>query len=296
MPPVHQFGGQWTEDKLKQLQKYLHAYLTIFKRNKKASWFQTMYVDAFAGTGNRSYEDTSEAASIPLFPDEADVKGFQAGSVRIALDIEPGFDHYLFIEQNPTYAQELEQLREEFPKKHHHIRVVPGDANQVLIDWCAHTNWQTHRAVVFLDPYGMQVEWATLEALASTRAVDLWILFPLGQGINRLLTKKAPPEGALADKLTRTFGTSEWREAFYRSPGQQTMFDIEERNEKVATFESIAAFFVERLKQIFSGVAENSRSLYNSKNVPIYLLCFASANPKGAPTAIKIAQHILQST
>jgi hypothetical protein len=35
--------------------------------------------------------------------------------------------------------------------------------------------------------------------------------------------------------------------------------------------------------------------LLNSQNTPLYLLCFASANPKGAPTAIKIAQHILKS-
>jgi hypothetical protein len=41
---------------------------------------------------------------------------------------------------------------------------------------------------VFLDPYGMQVEWSTIEALAATKAVDLWYLFPLGVGVARLLT------------------------------------------------------------------------------------------------------------
>jgi len=31
----------------------------------------------------------------------------------------------------------------------------------------------------------MQVDWTTLEAVASTQAIDIWILFPLGIGVNR---------------------------------------------------------------------------------------------------------------
>lgn len=45
------------------------------------------------------------------------------------------------------------------------------------------------RAVVFLDPFGMQVEWRTIERIGQTKAIDLWILFPLGVAVNRFLTK-----------------------------------------------------------------------------------------------------------
>jgi hypothetical protein len=45
---------------------------------------------------------------------------------------------------------------------------------------------------------------------------------------------------------------------------------------------------------VFKGVANNPLPLYNSKNNPLYLLCFAAGNPKGAPTAVKIAQDILK--
>jgi hypothetical protein len=41
-------------------------------------------------------------------------------------------------------------------------------------------------------------------------------------------------------------------------------------------------------------VAESPLSLQNSKGTPIYSLCFAAGNPKGAPTAVKIAQDILR--
>ena len=47
----HEFGGPWTAKKLETVKKYLSAYTTIFKNNLRAQYFQTIYVDAFAGTG-----------------------------------------------------------------------------------------------------------------------------------------------------------------------------------------------------------------------------------------------------
>jgi three-Cys-motif partner protein len=68
------------------------------------------------------------------------------------------------------------------------IQIRPGDANVEIQELCK-KDWSSHRAVLFLDPYGMQVEWKTIEAIAATKAIDLWLLFPLGIGVNRLLTK-----------------------------------------------------------------------------------------------------------
>jgi hypothetical protein len=48
------------------------------------------------------------------------------------------------------------------------------------------------------------------------------------------------------------------------------------------------------LKTVFAQVVPNPLILTNSKGVPIYLLCFAAGNPKGAPTAVKIAKDILK--
>jgi three-Cys-motif partner protein len=58
-------------------------------------------------------------------------------------------------------------------------------ANTFLQAWSRRTDWTRTRAVVFLDPYGMAVEWRTIAATAATRAIDLWILFPVGTGVNR---------------------------------------------------------------------------------------------------------------
>ena len=156
-------------------------------------------------------------------------------------------------------------------------------------------NWHNSRAVVFLDPYGMAVDWKTIEALAATKAVDLWVLLPVGQAINRLLTRQRIPEGAWADRLTRFFGTEEWKNAFYGRPLRMSLFDsLQTEYEKEADFEEIGAFFSERLEAEFEMVANNPLVLRNSKNVPLYQLFFAAANPRGAPTAVNIANHILR--
>ena len=289
----HQFGGPWTEEKLTRLTKYLSAYTTIFASNPKAATLKTLYVDAFAGTGYRSSSET-EPLTLTLFEDE-EAKAFQRGSATIALETVPSFDTYLFIDEAPEHVHELEALKQQFPDKAKKVSVIQEEANTFLARWCQETDWRTHRAVVFLDPYGMEVAWSTIAGLAQTKAVDLWILFPLGQGVNRLLTRSHPPTGAWADRLTRVFGTDEWRESFYKPSVQGTLFESEGNLKKEADFQKIGAFFVSRLETVFAKVAPNPLPLRNSKNVPIYLLCFASANPRGAPTAVKIASHILRA-
>jgi rhodanese-related sulfurtransferase len=65
--------------------------------------------------------------------------------------------------------------------------LIGGEANLEIRRICSTMDWQEWRTVPFLDPYGMQVEWQTLEAIAQTRAIDLWLLVPLGIAINRML-------------------------------------------------------------------------------------------------------------
>lgn len=56
----------------------------------------------------------------------------------------------------------------------------------------------------------------------------------------------------------------------------------------------MAQFVNQRLGTVFAEVAPNPRLLYNSRNNPIFLLCFAAANEVGAPTAVKIAKGLLE--
>jgi three-Cys-motif partner protein len=291
----HRFGGRWTNEKLERVRKYLLEYTKIFEGNERARYFTTIYVDAFAGTGSRIASKSSRTQDPMLeFEDDSDREEFLKGSARIALEIEPPFKKYLFVERSAKRAKELEQLKADYPDKASSIEIKPGDANTLLKTWCKNFDRVKNRAVVFLDPYGMQVDWDLLVAIANTQAIDLWVLFPLGAAVSRLLTRREQPPDEWAKALTRTFGTEEWRDTFYKRQIQQTLFGEQEFVEKDADFEQIGHFFIQRLKTIFTSVAPHYLPLRNSKGTPLYLLCFAAGNPKGAPTAVRIADYILR--
>jgi three-Cys-motif partner protein len=293
MNTSHSFGGRWTDKKLELVHKYLRAYTIIFDRNPNAQKLHTIYLDAFAGTGYRNLPSAHEE-NLLLELGEEETQDFLKGSARIALEVEPPFKEYVFIENDPDYALELEHLRNEFIPIRPNINIHNEKANPFLRAWLQRINWRTTRAVVFLDPYGMQVDWEILESIGKTKAIDLWLLFPLGVAVNRLLTKSAPPPQKWADALTRIFGTDTWQQAFYPRKKQLTLFGEEEVQAKQASFETIGQFFLQRLQNAFTAVAPNPFVLTNSKNNPLYWLYFASGNQKGAPTAVKIARDILE--
>jgi three-Cys-motif partner protein len=292
MNAFHQFGGRWTDKKLELVHKYLQAYTIIFNKNPNAQKLHTIYLDAFAGTGYRNSHPAHDE-NLLLELGEEETQDFLKGSARIALEVDPPFREYVFIENDPEYANELETLRVEFSTSRPNIQIRNENANTYLQTWLMHTNWRATRAVVFLDPYGMQVDWNIIELIGQTKSIDLWLLFPLGVAVNRLLTKSAPPRRKCADALTRIFGTDEWQQAFYPRKKQLTLFGEEEVHPKQAKFEDIGHFFLYRLQNVFTAVAPNPFVLTNSKNNPLYWLYFASGNPKGAPTAVKIAKDIL---
>lgn len=289
------FGGDWTEQKLDCVQKYLHAYTTIMNKQP----FKFAYIDAFAGTGYRELildEDENET----LFPelDSQEVVNFRQGSARNALEVKPPFKKYIFIEEDKKNYTELKKLRDEFVQKEafseDSIECIRTDANQYLTKVCnKNMNWKNNRALVFLDPFGMQVEWKTIELIADTEAIDLWLLFPIGT-VNRLLKRNGEIRQPMRKKLNLFFGDDGWFEVFYKLAHQNSLFGEEGQWEKTGNiFTEIERYFMKRLDVIFADVATNPLSLRNSKNVPLYLLCFAAGNPRGAPTAVKIAQDIL---
>jgi hypothetical protein len=90
------------------------------------------------------------------------------------------------------------------------------------------------------------------------------------------------------------FGTEDWRDQFYRPRTQPGLFDDGSKLEKNVDYDGLAGYFVGRLRLLFAGVAENPLTLRNSKKSPLFLLCFAAGNERGAPIAIRIAKHLLK--
>lgn len=290
----HVFGGDWTEEKLTRLSKYLAAYRRIFTTNPNASYFETWYVDAFAGTGSRT-ASKNEAPALSLMDEtyqDPEISGFRDGSPRKALSLDSPFDRYLFIEESKKRITELQDsIGRDFPHLASRCDLQQGDANKLLCEWCKARNWKKERAVVFLDPYGMQVEWSTVQELGGTKGIDLWYLFPLG--VARMLTHDGVIEDSWRNRLTKLFGTSDWEERFYRTDVTPTLFGDQEMLRRDATVGNIQSYINERLLTSFHAVAD-SLVLRNSKDSPLFALCFAASNERGAPTAIKIAKSILK--
>jgi three-Cys-motif partner protein len=292
---AHTFGGDWTSTKLDVLEKYLAAYTTALKDKPSADRaFRKAYIDAFAGTGYRSMRRDEDTSKNLLFPDLAATGPQQLldGSARLALKIRPRFDRYIFIERNADRCAQLGALKAEFPDLAADVRIAQGEANEEIRKICD-KDWRSHRAVLFLDPYGMQVEWQTIEAIARTAAIDLWLLFPLGIGVTRLLTRSGDIPMGWRTRLDKLLGTQDWYDEFYRVEHKPTLFGTDEERVVKATNDTIGRYFNDRLKSVFPGVAEPG-VLRNSSNCPLYLLCFAAGNENGASIALKIANHLLK--
>ncbi len=267
--PVHSFGGAWTERKLSVVRRYLETYAQALKNQS----FQRIYIDAFAGTGDRANK-RRETSSL-LSGSELDA--VMKGSARLALEVEPPFHRYVLIERVARRASALMALKEEFPRRN--IDVIEDDANVAIDRLCRTTTWRNTRGVVFLDPYGLQVTWSTLVAISRTKALDVWILFPSGMGLNRLLTKSGDIPEEWQSTLDRSLGTATWRDAFYRSEKETDFFGSRNKIVKDADPTKVQEFYLDRLRTIFPVVMNKCVRLTNSKEQTMYLLCFASANP-----------------
>jgi three-Cys-motif partner protein len=258
-----------------------------------------VYIDAFAGTGYRE-QHVARAIDYGLVFAEDELltqpepQQFLDGSARIALKVDPPFHRYTFVELDPRRAAELEKLKVDFPALAGAIEVRCGEANATIQAICRSWDRGKSRGVLFLDPFGMQVDWSTVQAVAQTRAIDVWILFPFA--VNRLLTRSPNdiPQ-AWRDRINATFGSEEWLTKFYKPRTIEDIFNGPETVvEKALPIEGLGVYYQERLQTVFPVVAPNPRILRNTRNSPLFQLFFAAANPgRGGKIALKIAQHIL---
>jgi three-Cys-motif partner protein len=232
-----------------------------------------------------------------LFPfDEDDV---HAGSAQIALRANPPFDQIYFIDQEDANVQALEKLIAK--SGHAAASVEHGDANAVLRKLCRRERWNKQRGVIFLDPFGMNVEWSTLELIAGTKALDVWFLFAFAGTVRNLPRLASRLDSTKRAAVTRVLGTDQWFDEFYKpAPASEgTLFDgltSQQPLRRTAKVDDIERYVRRRLQTIFPYV-EAPKRLKAPRNVSLFSLFFAVSNPN--KSAIKLARrgasHILKS-
>jgi three-Cys-motif partner protein len=281
--------GPWAKEKLEALAQYLNFYTTVLK--KQGHWLRgTIYVDAFAGSGLSRVRTKEKATEPPgLFvpdpdSDAAEIE-FLKGSPRVALEIKNPFTSCIFIERDPDRIAELNGLKAEYASTCA-VTVHEGDANDALQSWLASgIDWQHHRAVVFLDPFGMQVPWSTVEELAKTKAVEVIINFPLGMAIQRLLTKSGDIPQGWRMSLDAFFGSRDWHPLVYESKDDLFGPKISKVSDSGA---KLLKWYRDRLRENF-GFVSTARLIRNTRGNPLYYLIWAGPHKKG----LEGAEYIL---
>lgn len=280
---MNNFGGKWTQEKINIFLDYVPAYLKIMHSQiEKGNNWRLLYFDGFAGSG----------AIIQGCTEGEFLEG--VATRVLSINSPRGFDMYYFVESNKSYAEQLKKVvSEKFSDIRSRIHVVSEDFNKKIQDMSIYLHEpknQNVKTLAFIDPYGMDVEWASLEMLAGL-SVDMWILVPTGLGINRLLKRDGNISDEWINKLQKFLGLSQEdiRSHFYKEVITPTLFgnEISIQKEKTAV-EKAAHLYRERLQTIFPHVSE-PYAMKNSQNSTMYHFLLASRNR----TAHKIANNII---
>jgi len=265
--------GPWSEDKLALLRKYLEAYTTIMQGQR---WCRNgyHYIDAFAGTGK---------------PRARDEERYIDGSPRVALTIRYPFNSYTFIERMPWRVQRLQELKKEFPDRD--VRIREGDCNDIIkaeiVPSICYERF--NRGLIFLDPFSMDVEWPTIQEIAGTGALEIFLNFPV-MALNRTVLPNDP--NALTEaqirRMNNFWGSTEWRGDIYQQVS--TLFGTVEMKMQPTTGKRLGGLFTRRLREVFPHVTE-PLVMTNSRNAPLYCLIFAGHNVTGARIVREIFQR-----
>lgn len=279
--------GPWAAEKLDSLRRGLEYWTT---RLKNQPYWRKLYIDAFAGPGlsqvrTRPREDAEAVAPIAdLFVDPEDSHDPQEeeiiylkGSPRVALDLANPFDQYLFVDKDPERVAELEAISREYSGRRT-IDVRQGDANSILLDLLGSGfGKRSHRAYAFLDPFGLQMPWSTLQALARTGAIEVMINFPMGMAIRRMMPRSGNVPEGWGISLDTFFGSPDWRQHTYET----TQDLLGNRTRKLADSEErLLEWYRERLRSEFGNVSE-AQLVTNTRGGRLYYLIWAGPHPAG---------------
>lgn len=226
-----------------------------------------------------------------------DVDDVTAGSAVRALEIATPFDRYIFNDTKLKNVRSLSTIVDErFPALKNRVTILRSDANDAVTELARQTNWKKSRAVVFLDPFGLQLKFSMVEQLGRTEAVDLWYLVPVLAMSRQVRGDGSVLEagGALIDDL---LGTKIWRDGVAAELVGDTETDlfgpIGPAIAKVANaawFERVA---IDQLKSVFAGGVLDTALPLGRGGLHEFSLVFACANP--SPIANTLAKRLAEA-
>ena len=251
--------GPWSEIKLEIVKEYASAYSIIMNKQSLSGGYY--YIDGFAGAGVHLLKSTQN----PVL-----------GSPTNALLITPPFTGYHFIDLDGDKTDLLQELSKGNPK----VSVYTGDCNKILLDKIfpsiKYENY--NRGLCLLDPYGLHLDWKVMYAAGQSKAIEIFLNFPLmDMNMNILWNNPDKVEAKQVERMNAFWGDDGWRKISYKK--QKGLF---ETYEEKTTHAPLIKAFCERLRTVagFAYVPEPV-PMRNTKGGIVYYLFFASPNKTG---------------
>jgi three-Cys-motif partner protein len=256
--------GIWSEVKLAIIREYASAYARIMEaqRRERIRSLRWIYIDAYAGPGYHFSKTSGE---------------FVEGSPLIALNTQPPFHEYHFIDSEAGRARQLRELAGPRPD----VFIYSEDCNEVLLGrvFPRAKYGEYKRALCLLDPYNIDLKWEVIEAAGKSKSIEIFMNFMI-MDINRNALRKNPDQ-SIASKvaqMTRLWADDSWIGAGYDQV--PTLFG-KSVPQKVSN-ERFAEAFRQRLeKKAGFKYVPTPMPMKTKNNSIIYYLYFASQKEAG---------------
>ena len=251
--------GPWSRDKF----FYLQRYCDIFNSGMKNKWPNRVFLDLFSGPGRCRVRPQGD---------------FEDGSPLIAL--RHPFTHYFFVDISSYCTDALQKrisnINSTAVEK---SRVIPGDANVCIDELMSSIEGIGPETLcfAFIDPPGIQLNFETLRKLSLNTRIDLLINFPLGMNIKRQLWHQLHKDPNTESNFDRYFGTTQWRSL------------CDEKNSGITIGSRLLKLYENQLQDLGYAYVGDERTIKN-RGRSLYMLVFASKNPKGKEFWEKVTQ------
>ncbi|MEO8194465.1 MAG: three-Cys-motif partner protein TcmP [Gemmatimonadales bacterium] len=246
--------GPWGTEKYRRLGMYAE----MFSTGMKNTWPTRVYLDLFSGPGHAMLGNPPHRVlTSPL----------------LALTVPDPFAKYIFCDKNSANIDALRRrasrMAPETP-----VAYVVGDVNALVDEIGAlippHSSTNKVLNFCFVDPFKLNIDFATIRNLGADRAMDFLILLALGTDANRNWATYLLPENK---RIESFLGDPDWRSRW-----------AEAHADGISPIRFLASAYARAM----AGLGYKTTSLDQmvrvktyGNNMLLYYLAFFSKNQKG---------------
>jgi three-Cys-motif partner protein len=246
--------GPWAMDKYRRVGMYAE----IFATGMKNQWPTRVYLDLFAGAGHAIIRNKNQHILT---------------SAMLATTVPDPFSKYILCDRDARCLDALEaRMRRAAPRLD--ASFIEGDVNARAADIVAgipsHSAARRVLSFCFVDPFGLDIHFDTIQTLGNGRAMDFLILLALGMDATRNWGTYLKPENT---KVGRFLGDNAWRPRWATAERHGTS--------PIQFLANEYALAMTRLGYLTKSLDQMIEVRTYDNNMRLYYLAFFSKNERG---------------